>query len=335
MRAAALLLVGAATAHADTSTVNVTLTPAGQQLATDFGDSEQTLITKVQNEINTIYQTQRIGPLLDAFLTTTQLVNRSLGVDYQAQPGELEIGVTADGALSTDEAFTTNSSIATGALVNIGVMAGANLGRWTTSRLSVFANGFYETGSLKSLDGHLLTLGAHAQYKLVMPSQPSGVRWTGVDLTSGLEVARWSLGNSAPIVTHFTLDGTTPGESLNMTLTSTGSLSMISTTYSIPIEATTGVRFGDIFALFAGGGIDLTFGTSTLAASLAGNMTKTDDGTLEGTVQITASGSQSPGVFTVHALAGFQLDLPHFHFYVEGLIAPGVYGAATGIRLSY
>jgi len=30
-----------------------------------------------------------------------------------------------------------------------------------------------------------------------------------------------------------------------------------------------------------------------------------------------------------------QLDVPHFHFYVEGLIGPGVYGAATGIRLSW
>jgi hypothetical protein len=313
----------------------VTLTPQGEQLAQDFGDSEQALITKVQNEINTIYQTQRIGPLLDAFLTTTQFANKSLGVDYQTQPGELEIGVVADGALSNDVAFTTSSSIATGAIVNIGAMVGANLGRWTTSRLSVFANGFYETGSLKSLDGHLLTLGAHAQYKLVMPSAPASVRWSGVDLTSGLEVARWSVGNSAPITTHFTLDGTTPGESLNMTLTSTGTLSMISTTYSIPIEATTGVRFGDVFALFAGGGLDMTFGSSTLTAQLAGNMTKTDDGTPEASIVITASGSQSPSVFTVHALAGFQVDLPHVHFYAEGLIAPGVYGAATGLRFSY
>jgi len=334
MRAVALVVVLAGTAHGD-ATVNVTLTPQGQQLAQDFGDSAATLVQKVQDEINAVYQTQRIGPLLDAFLTTTQFANKSMGVDYQVQPGELQIGAVATGALSSDQAFNTSSHLTTGAIVNIGAMAGVNLGRWTTPRLSVFANGFYETGSLKSLDGHLLTLGAHVQYKLVMPRPPSSVRWTGVDLTSGLEVARWTLGNSAPIVTHFTLHGTTPGESLNMTLTSTGTLSMVSTTFSIPIEATTGVRFGDVFALFAGGGVDLTFGSSTLTASLDGNMTKTDDGTPEATVDITASGSQSPSVITVHALAGMQLDLPHFHFYVEGLVAPGVYGAATGIRFSY
>ncbi len=318
------------------ATVNVNLTPAGQQLAQEFGDSNvQELITKVQDEVNTIYQTQRIGPLLDAFLTTTEFANKSLGVDYQSQPGELQIGVVADGALSTDEAFTTTSSVTTGAIVNIGVMAGANLGRWTSPRWSVFANAFYETGSLRSLDGHLLTIGAHVQYKVVMPSAPGSVRWTGVDATSGLELARWTLGNSAPIVTHFTVTGDTPGESRNLTLTSTGSLSLVATTFTVPIEVTTGVRFGDVFALFAGGGIDMTVGSSTLTASLDGNLTITDNGTLEGTVNITASGSQSPSFFDVHALAGLQLDLPHVHFFVEGLLAPGVYGAATGIRLSW
>jgi hypothetical protein len=321
-------------AHAQ-ATVNVNLTPAGQQLAQDFGDSAATLISKVEAEVNAVYQTQHIGPLLDAFLTTTQFANKSLGVDYQTQPSEIEIGVVVDGALSTDEAFSTSGKLTTGALVNIAATAGMNFGHWGLSRLSVFANGFYETGSLKSLDGHLLTLGAHAQYKVVMPSRPGAVRWTGVDVTSGLEFARWTLGNSAPLVTHFTLDGTTPGESLNMTLTSTGTLSLVATTFSIPIEVTTGVRFGDVFAVFAGGGVDLTFGSSTFTAALNGNMTKTDDGTLEGTVDISASGSQSPSVFTVHALAGLQLDVPHFHYYVEGLLAPGVYGVATGIRLSY
>jgi hypothetical protein len=316
------------------ATVNVMLTPAGQQLAQDFGDSAATLIQKVEAEVNAVYQTQRIGPLLDAFLTTTQFANKSLGVDYQTQPGIIEIGAVADGALSTDEAFNTSGRLTTGAIVNIAGMAGVNLGRWGLPRLSVFANGFYETGSLKSLDGHLLTLGAHAQYKVLLPSKPGTVRWTGVDVTSGLEYARWTLGNSAPIVTHFTLDGTTPGESLNMTLTSAGALALRASTFTIPVEVTTGVRFWNTLALFAGGGVDLTFGSSTITASLDGNMTKTDDGTLEGTVDIAASGSQSPSVFTAHLLAGLQLDVPHFHFFVEGLLAPGVYGAETGIRLS-
>ena len=335
MRAAAYLLVVASSTAAADATVNVTLTPQGQQLAQDFGDSAAALIQKVQDEVNAIYQTQRIGPLLDAFLTTTQFANKSMGVDYQTQPGELQIGVVATGALSTDEAFNTSSHLTTGAIINIGAMAGVNFGRWGLPRLSVFANGFYESGSLKSLEGHLLTIGAHAQYKVVMPSAPDTIRWSGVDVTSGLEVARWTLGNSAPIVTKFTLQGTTPGESRNLTLTSTGSLSLVATTYTVPIEVTTGVRFGDIFAVFGGGGIDMTVGSSTLTAGLDGDLTITQDGTPVGTVTITASGAQDPSFFDAHLLLGLQLDVPHVHFFVEGLLAPGVYGASTGLRFSY
>lgn len=335
MRGAALLfLVATGTASAD-ATVNVTLTPQGQQLAQDFGDSAAALIQKVQDEVNTIYQTQRIGPLLDAFLTTTQFANKSMGVDYQTQPGELQIGVVAQGALSSDEAFNTSGRLTTGAIINIGAMAGANLGRWGAPRWSVFANGFYESGSLKSLDGHLLTLGAHVQYKVVMPSAPGAIRWSGVDATSGLELARWTLGNSAPIVTKFTLQGTTPGESRNLTLTSTGSLSLVATTFTVPIEVTTGVRFFDVLALFAGGGIDMTVGSSTLTAALDGDLSITQDGTPVGTVVITASGAQDPSFFDAHLLVGLQLDVPHVHFFAEGLLAPGVYGASTGLRFSY
>jgi hypothetical protein len=334
MRAVALVVVLAGTAHGD-ATVNVTLTPQGQQLAQDFGDSAATLVQKVQDEINAVYQTQRIGPLLDAFLTTTQFANKSMGVDYQVQPGELQIGAVATGALSSDQAFNTSSHLTTGAIVNIGAMAGVNLARWGAPRWSVFANGFYESGSLKSLEGHLLTLGAHVQYKVVMPSAPGTVRWSGVDATSGLELARWTLGNSAPIVTKFTLQGTTPGESRNLTLTSVGSLSLVATTFTVPIEVTTGVRFGDVLAVFGGAGIDMTVGSSTLTASLDGDLTITQDGTPVGSVTITASGAQGPSFFDAHVLAGIQLDVPHVHFFVEGLLAPGVYGASTGLRFSY
>ena len=332
--AAALLVLAPALARGDSSSVSVTLTPAGQQLASDFGDSEATLIQKVQDAITNIYQTARISSLLDAFVSTTEFANRSLGVDYDTRPSELMIGVVTDGALDSDEAFRTGGHLTTGAIVNLAVMAGVNFGRWDHPRWSVFANGFYESGSLKGLDGHLLTAGAHVQYKAIQGTAPSAARWIGLDVTSGLELSRWTLGEGAPIVTSFTLQGTTPGESRNLTLTSVGTLSLVATTFTIPIEVTTGIRLLDTVAIYAGGGVDVSAGSSTITAGLAGDLTITQDGTPVGNVQITASGDQSAPLFAVHALAGLQLELPHFQFFVQGLIAPSVYGAAVGIRVT-
>ena len=335
MRALILIaLVHAAIARGDSSSVSVTLTPQGQQLASDFGDSEATLIQKVQDEINNIYQTARISSLLDAFVNTTEFANRSLGVDYDTRPGELMIGAAVDGALASDEAFRTGGHLTTGAIINFAAMAGANLGRWDHPRWSVFANGFYESGSLKGLDGHLLSAGAHVQYIAVKATAPSNARWIGVAVTSGLEISRWTLGEGAPIVTKFTLQGTTPGESRNLTLTSTGTLSLVATTATIPIEVTTGIRLLDVITLYGGGGVDLSVGSSTITAGLTGDLTITQDGTPVGNVAITASGDESAPLVNVHALAGLQFAAPHFQLFLQGLIAPAVYGASVGIRVT-
>lgn len=332
-----LLVAVPAAARADSSSVTVTLTPEGQQLATSFGDSEAALIQKVQTKIDDIYQTARIPQLLDAFVGTTEVSNRSLGVDYATRPGELMIGAVADGALASDAAFTTGGHVTTGAVINFAVMTGANLARWDHPRWTAFANGFYESGSLKALDGHLLSLGGHVQYHVLDGRGGRQARWLGLDATTGLELARWTLGagSNGPIATRFTLQGTTPGESRNLTLTSTGTLSLVATTVTVPIEVTTGVRLGNAIALYTGGGIDVTGGGSTLTVQLDGDLTITQDATNVGHVVITASGDNSAPPLSAHALAGLQLEAPHFQLVVQGLVTPSVYGANVGIRVVF
>jgi hypothetical protein len=73
---AAVLVALPAIAQADSS-VTVTLTPFGEQLAMGLGDSVDGLIQKVHDTIDDIYQTARIGPLLDAFMTTSASITRS------------------------------------------------------------------------------------------------------------------------------------------------------------------------------------------------------------------------------------------------------------------
>jgi hypothetical protein len=321
-------------AHADSS-VTVTLTPQGQQLAMEFGDSQAQLVQKAIDAINNTFETLRVSQVLQALMTTTAFANSGLGVDYAVKPGEHVVGVVVDGAISNDTSFLTSGHITTGAVVNVNAMAGWNLARRGHPRWTVFANAGYATGSLYVLDGHMFSGGAHVQYRAIDSSAPGAARWLGVDVTSGAEVSRWELGNSAPVVTHFTLHASTGTGSRAVVLTSTGTLSLVATTFTVPVEVTTGVRFGDAFSIYAGGGVDVIAGDSTATMGLNGNMTQESDGTPLGSVVITASGHESPRPLTVHALAGLQLDVSHVHLYLQALVTPDVYGAALGVRVAW
>jgi hypothetical protein len=197
----------------------------------------------------------------------------------------------------------------------------------------VFANGSYEATTIRGLSGSLLTGGAHAQVKLVHPSAPAAVRWIGVDATTGLDVTDWNVGASAPIKINFHVgNGTMPGQYHTVDLASTGVLQVKATTYSVPIELTTGVLFWDTIGLYGGAGIDLTAGQSQIAASLSGTMTINNDMEPIGTATITASGTNEPDVFSVHALAGVELHTRYVRVFAQGALAPSEEAVTIGVR---
>ena len=69
---AALLLGGAAVAHAESSaSVTVTLNPEGQQLASNLGLSVPDLIQHAKDQIDELYKVSRIDHLLQEFANTT------------------------------------------------------------------------------------------------------------------------------------------------------------------------------------------------------------------------------------------------------------------------
>ena len=324
-----LIVVACPAAHADDVTVTVTLTPQGQQLAQGLGDSPDMLIQKVKTKIDDYYQVARVGQILREFVDATSFVNRDLGVDYAVRPGDIVFGVVGDAALAADGQLTSTGHVTAGTAINFAVIAGANLARWGAPRWSIYGNGFYESGQLDELDGHLTSAGAHVQYRAITPAP--GAWWIGLDLTSGLELTRWTLGAARPIDTRFTVQGTSAGTSRNLTLTSIGTLTLVADTLTIPIEASTGVRLGPL-ALYCGGGVDVSVGSSTLEAMLAGDMTITSDGTNVGHVVIDGRGSSSPSPLAVRGLAGFQLDVPHASLFVQANAASAATAVSVGLR---
>jgi hypothetical protein len=326
MRRALLLLLVPAIAHADSS-LDVTLNAQGQALAQQFGQSEQQMTDKVKAGIDSIYQTAHIDGLLRAFANTAAFSDRSAGVAYLVDHSDILVGVLATGALSSDASLGTGTFVG-GAIVNLAVTAGVNLGRWDHPAWTVFANGFYESQTVHGLDGHLTTTGAHVQRKVVAASE----RWAGVDVTSGLEYARWTVGEAMPIHTHFTVTGTNNQKKV-IDYLAAGTLDVRADTYSVPIEVTTGVRLG-VLGLYGGGGLDLTFGSSDISAVLTGDLTVNKEMTPIGTAKITATGSSGPDSLGVHAFGGIELHTRHVRVFLQGAIAPGENAVTLGLRVA-
>ena len=116
-------------------------------------------------------------------------------------------------------------------------------------------------------------------------------------------------------------------------MSSTGTLDVLTSTYSLPLEVTTGVRFFDVIALYTGGGVALTTGNSTITAELDSVLSINSDHLPVGDAVITGSGESTPSVASVHGLAGLALHTRHVRVFVQGAVAPGELSAGIGLRV--
>ncbi|HEY5946320.1 MAG TPA: hypothetical protein VIV40_12545 [Kofleriaceae bacterium] len=327
--ALSLAALQASTAHGD-SNVTVTLNPQGHDLANQLGLSVPELVATAEAKIDELYRVSRIDELLRAFANTAAFSQRGLGADYDVDPSDVFVGASAAG-VHGDVAIGTTNTLLGGSIINFTLLAGANLARWHHPRWTAFASGFYEATTIHGLEGHLLTLGAHAQYQLVKPTQPSRARWTGVAATTGIEYARWTIGTASSIESHFIAQG--PEKYASIHMSSTGTLDVLTTTYSVPLEVTTGVRLIDVLSLYTGGGAVLTGGDSTITAQLDSLLSINADNLPVGNATITGSGQSGPSALTVHALAGAMIHTTHARVFLQGAFTPGELSVSLGLRM--
>lgn len=329
MRAALLAFVAmSGAAHAE-SRVTVMLNDSGEALAADLGFSVPDLIAHAQTRIDELYKVSRIDGVLRAFADTASFAHRANSVDFDIDPNDIVVG-GAGGGVHGDIAIGTENKLLGGSIITYGAMAGVNLGRWNHPRWTVFANGFYDTQTIRGLTGHLLTLGAHAQYQIVPAVSRPHIRWTGIAATTGLEYARLTLGTSNTLVSHFTAQG--PNEKSTVQMDSTGTLDVLTTTTTVPLEVTTGVRFFGTLTLYAGGGITLTTGSSEIYAELDSLLSINSDNLPIGTAMITASGENTPSTFNAHAITGLAVHTRHVRVFLQGALSSGQTAASLGVR---
>lgn len=326
----AFVLAQAATASAD-ATVSVTLNDLGQDLAARLGLSVPDLIAHAEDRIDELYRVSQIDQLLRAFANTAAFAQRGLGADYDVDAGDVLIGAAVAG-VHGDVAIGTTNKLLGGSIINLSILAGVNLGRWNHPRWTAFASGFYETTTVHGLEGHLLTLGGHVQYQLVAPTRPGHARWTGVAATTGVEYARWTVGMASSLESHFTAQG--PVEHATIHMSSTGTLDVLTSTLSVPIEITTGVRLVDVISFYAGGGVAFATGDSTVTAELDSVLSINRDHLPVGNAVITGSGDSSPSTASAHALAGFAIHTRHARVFLQGALAPSEVSVSLGLRIA-
>jgi hypothetical protein len=325
-----VLVVAGSVARAD-STVSVTLNQAGRDLADQIGADVQQIITDSTARINEIFELQGLPHLLHSFANTGQFANHSLGVDYQPDPNDLMIGFVADSAIASDAQLSSSSDkVFSATVINYGVTASVGLGRWNHPRWSLSANGSYASTTIRKLAGELVATGAHVQYKALPPVVRGQIRWTGLDVTSGLEYANWEIGLAAPLRLPYTVTGT--NDHATITLVSQGTLKVVSETFAVPIEVTTGMRLGNVFGIYAGGGLTFATGTSTVTAMLDSTLVINSNDVPVGTALITATESDAPSTVTVHGLAGIAVHTSHVRVFVQGVIAPEERNLSLGLR---
>lgn len=323
-------LAQAATASAQ-STVTVTLNQRGQDVAEELGLSVPDLIAHAEQRIDELYRVSRIDQLLRSFANAAAFAQRGVGTDYDVDAGDILVGGAASG-VHGDVAIGTTNKLLGGSFYNFSVLAGVNLGRWKHPRWTTFASGYYHSMTIRGLEGHLLTLAAHVQYQLVPPTRPGNARWTGVAVTTGLEYARWTVGTASSIESHFTAQGTTKHRTIHMS--STGTLDVLTSTASVPIEVTTGVRLLGVLSLYGGGGVAFTTGDSTITAELDSVLSINSDHLPIGNAVITGSGESSPSAASAHALAGIAVHTRHVRVSLQGAFAPSELSVSLGVRIA-
>lgn len=325
------VLLASSSARAQVA-VDVALNAEGEALAAAAGTSTTELAMRMQTIINDAYGATNVDGFIRSFADATAFSMRGLGVDYASDPNSLILGVGLNVAIAASEQVNATERPTAGLAPNIGFMAGYNLGSQGLPRWTIFGNGFYRKGSTDDLRGGILSAGAHVQYRVFEPQRDVGVatkalRWTGIDVTGGIEFTRWSFGVDDQITTDL---GDFAGTSV--ILDSTGTFDLSSTAVTVPVEGTTGVRIALLVSLYVGAAIDFTLGSGTLDTNLSGVMVTSDNRNI-GTTTITGGGEESASPLAYRILAGAQLNLWKLKIYaqVNGSATPAA-SVGFGIR---
>ncbi len=259
---------------------------------------------------------------------------RGLGVDYASNPELFAFGLSVGTAVNSAgfSLFSRESNLLpdNGFTAQAGIMGGLNLGAFSPGtdtlldRFMVFTNAMGAAPQAGDYKAQVWTWGLHGQYAIVMPVDKGVLTWGGVDVTTGFDLASYSL----------TLQNGTPIDGGFGTWNAAGTYELKAKATTIPVELSTSASVPGV-SMWLGLAADLAPGArATREVALSGDI---EDDTNPGTVlgSVDASLKQDLRVKPIGArfFTGFQFDITSVKLYTQlNLSTDRSVGMHAGIR---
>lgn len=207
---------------------------------------------------------------LDQMARAALLSSKGMGVDYATNPQKFVLGGSVGTAVNASGARfgKGDNTLPTGGFAfQASGMAGINLGAFAEDdsfarRFLIYGNGMMLQTNGEPFAGDLLNYGGHIQFKILKTRDETVAEWGGLDLTAGYEYSAYTLRATKGL--PLTSNGTT--------WDATGTYTIQSTTWSVPVELSTNIRIA-FWTLFGGVAYDAyQNGTASSTIGLDGDL---------------------------------------------------------------
>jgi hypothetical protein len=334
------LAAAALPARAD---IQVTIDP---NFAQQTGLSPDMVATQIREELDRLFQVYRVKDYVRSFGDAQAFTTRSLGVDYGSVVRFVEVGFAANVAMNGNQALfekDPQTQPIGGLAPNLTAMAGVSLDAIGVP-ITLFGNYFKSKANLNDVAVKLDNFGVHAQLKLLGPRRETAwsalVRWGGIDITSGLDHGHMQLSLRRDFSREVPITDAQHQKLAQVDVAAAGMFVMDATTWSIPLEVTTNLRFLYVLSAYGGLGFDWQMaGGSTMQVDLSSTLTGTvpsQNATIPvGTASILARESADPSTSRIRGLVGLQANLFLLKIFVQlnAIPSPFLASLAFGARL--
>lgn len=307
------------------------------------------LITQFETYVNnTLFPYGDASPVLGSMSNAASAATRGLGVsrpddwDYISISASVGAGVEASSFSSIGAQSNSLPQIGFGAqsAVTVGLPSrlfgvGDNLLGMDTSRLKFFGdfmvlplNNIY-----KGLNINFLTAGLHADYHIIPTKGLWFARWTGVQVSSGLDYSHMSATYHTPL--NFSLSNS----GVTMNYASTVDVGVSSNIFTLPMQVQTGATLLHFLTFYLGLGVDMNVGGTSFTGGVSGPVTAAALGVTEftgtGVVDLAAN-AVGPAFLDARAFAGFQLNVAYLHLFVQATkVTQSTESVLLGLNVAY